>query len=233
MIDPMDPLESNDKNCFSIKSKFCHGLGLSQGKIYFMDDNMKIHILEREFLGARVNSVGERFISEQEAKTMFVQTEKSNDFKCDVVIGSIYILDYNATIYTFTKKHWKTYEINITLEHQNFPDQPVNLDGKKGDNDIRAAVLMQGSSRYIQTFTYGLHKSFMFVKDVPDAYDHTILLDFTRQAQFSTYLDEGKIMVGLNGRYLIFGERGQFINECSFDALPEKKEKLLISHDQF
>ena len=70
-----------------------------------------------------------------------------------------------------------------------------------------------------------MHKSFMFIRDSVDSVDHTLLLDFTKQAQFSSYLDENKIMIGLNGRFLIFGERGQFINECTFDTLPERLER--------
>ena len=62
MIDPANPLESYDTICYNIKSKFIHGMEFVGKYIYFIDDNFKVHILERENLQTRFNKIGELYL---------------------------------------------------------------------------------------------------------------------------------------------------------------------------
>ena len=70
MINPSDPQPSNDKNVYSVKSKYCHGMEFVDDKIYFMDENFKVHILKRENLKLRLSKVGEMQMLESEARTL-------------------------------------------------------------------------------------------------------------------------------------------------------------------
>ena len=110
MIDPSNPLPSYDTNVYSVKSKFCHGLELVDDKIYFMDEYFKIHILQRQNLGIRLEKVGEMFMKESEARTLGLQTELSTDFAHDNVIGRYWVMDHNSLRFTHSNTHrrdWK------------------------------------------------------------------------------------------------------------------------------
>jgi len=77
-----------------------------------------------------------------------------------------------------------------------------------------------------------MHKQYMFVRGLPDSHEQTLLLDFSNQSQFSTYLDNDMVLIGLNGRYILFNKDGKYINECIFDKIPDRKNPLIVDENE-
>ena len=57
---------------------------------------------------------------------------------------------------------------------------------------------------------------YQVIYSLPDSTQTTLISDFDRKTDFSTFLDDGQVLLKIGFRFLIFNEIGQFIDEVDF-----------------
>ena len=57
---------------------------------------------------------------------------------------------------------------------------------------------------------------------LPDSTQTTLMADFEKKVDFSSFLDDGKILLKVGHRFLIFNEIGDFIDETEFKDTGEE-----------
>jgi hypothetical protein len=100
----------------------------------------------------------------------------------------------------------------------------ASIDWYKGPFFIR------GSNRVYNVYTTEKFKSFIKISSVPDTNERVIVNDFMNSVDFSTFMPDGKILLRVNQRFMIFNSEGAFIQEINFiddgevDDLPNEDE---------
>ena len=63
----------------------------------------------------------------------------------------------------------------------------------------------------------------MVVYQKPDSTKRTLIQDHFRKVEMSTFLDENRLMIQIDYRYMIFNTTGVFIGEVTFDDINLKR----------
>jgi len=94
----------------------------------------------------------------------------------------------------------------------------ASIDWYKGPFNIR------GSNRVYNTYTSEKYKSFIKISSVPDTNERVIVNDFMNSVDMSTFMPDGKILLRVNQRFMIFNSEGAFIQEVHFKDDGEKDD---------
>lgn len=118
-------------------------------------------------------------------------------------------------------------KLNQTRDPSN-PDKILNLKYQlgpyaiDGNNDF-SIVFKDTSSFQIQAKFY----------QEPDSIGISLLADYEKKCEFSTFLDSGEILVKIIDRYLVFDNDGEFIYQVTFgDINSTEQEKQINIYNQ-
>ena len=101
-------------------------------------------------------------------------------------------------------------------------DIVVEVRGKPKSKYIKGPLVIGGSKRFFNIYQVKKFTSHMTICQRPDATSKTMINDFQNTVDMSTFLSNGKIMIKILNRFMVFTQNGNFIDEVQFDdsAMP-------------
>mgnify|MGYP006089676223 CR=1 FL=1 len=93
------------------------------------------------------------------------------------------------------------------------------LDKKSGaiSRYIKGPTEIQGSMRFFNVYQKKKFSSFMIICQKPDSTTKTLINDYLNQVDMSTFLEDGKILMKIGKRFMVFTSNGAFIDETEFN----------------
>ena len=84
-------------------------------------------------------------------------------------------------------------------------------------NHERGPYKFQGSNRFYNVYRQNKYQKFARIFYLPDSTEKTLINDFQNYVDMSTFLENGNILLKIKERYMVFTQRGKFIDEVEFD----------------
>lgn len=63
----------------------------------------------------------------------------------------------------------------------------------------------------------------------PDSYDVSLIADYEKQCEFSTFLWSGDILLKIRDRYLVFDQTGRFVYQVNFTDIDNNEFGKILS----
>jgi hypothetical protein len=96
-------------------------------------------------------------------------------------------------------------------------DIVVEKRGQPLSKHIQGPIAINGSFRYFNVYQVDKFKSHMTVALKPDSTSRVVINDYLNFVDMSTFLEDGKILIKIRRRYMVFNCNGAFIDEAQFD----------------
>ena len=81
----------------------------------------------------------------------------------------------------------------------------------------RGPMSFYGSNRYYNIYTQNKFEAKMHLFRKPDSVSKVMINDHQNCVRMSTFVFDGKVLIKILGRFLVFNSRGVFIDEVEFD----------------
>ena len=78
-------------------------------------------------------------------------------------------------------------------------------------------MLFFGTNRYYNIYSQDKFTAKMHIFRKPDSTSKIMINDHQNLVRMSTFVLDGKILIKISGRFLVFNSRGVFIDEVEFD----------------
>lgn len=79
---------------------------------------------------------------------------------------------------------------------------------------VQGPLAINGSFRFFNVYQVGKFKSHITVALKPDSTSRVIINDFLNFVDMSTFLEDGKILIKIKKRFMVFGPNGAFLDEA-------------------
>lgn len=88
----------------------------------------------------------------------------------------------------------------------------------------KGPIEFNGSYQFFNAYKTGDYKCHMIIYEKPDSAQKTLINDFMRLVDLSTFFDDGKIFVKCLRRHMMFTKDGSFIDEIDFEQAESPAE---------
>jgi hypothetical protein len=82
---------------------------------------------------------------------------------------------------------------------------------------IQGPLAIKGSMRIFDVYQVGKFKSHITICQKPDSTSKTLINDYLNQVDLSTFLEDGKILMKIGKRFMVFTTNGAFIDETHYN----------------
>ena len=114
------------------------------------------------------------------------------------------------------------------LSQQQGKDLKISGSEKKSYVYASGPFVYLGSSEFVNV--YQQNDSYIYrqkIYSLPDNKTSVLINDIDNKVDMSTFLHDGKIMVKIAQRYMLFDKNGEFIDQIDFEDLRAEREKNL------
>ena len=191
---PRDPYIDNHETIMEIKAEKCLALQTdANDKFYFMDENFVVYMLERGENNRQLSLFKE--VTMKEMQTLdFKPAEFDN-----ILMTSQYAAQANKLFYFFDVTEEPFPEGIMESE-----DIVVEVRGKPKSKYLKGPIAIGGSKRFFNVYQVKKFTSHITICQRPDATSKTMINDFQNTVDMSTFLTNGKIMIKILNRFMVF-----------------------------
>ena len=205
---------------YEIKTEFCLGFSVSPDNkyFYFIADHKIINKLERQKESTDLVEVGELKLKDKDRPHF-----SKNILFPELIINEKYLIQ-NATIF---------YLYNETPLENGILDSEDLRSLKDDNNDVEEKQYaigpkkIAGSDEFINVYKYGSNMIYKLrIYQLPHSQEVTLISDFHRKVELTTFLDSGNVLMKVANRYFIFDSFGGFMDEIEFTDIIKEQEKM-------
>jgi hypothetical protein len=204
---PRDQYIVNHVSIYSIKAEKCLAFSVEEGdKFYFMDESHVVYKMTRNENNRFLNVVAELTMKEIQRLDY-----KPKPFE-QVTIKDKYTIQGSKIFYLYN------------LAEEPFPEgvyeaeELIQEDRSKPKSEFtKGPLLMGGSNRFYNIYRVNKFQSHLRIFLMPDSTQKVLINDFLNWVDMSTFLEDGKILIKIRRRFMVFTAEGAFLDEVKFD----------------
>lgn len=120
--------------------------------------------------------------------------------------------------------------MNGILDMEELSEIPDDKDSKLIKRYASGPFQMNGSEQFIVVYQYGQHHVFkMRIYQIPDSTSISLINDHEDMINFTTFMDNGNILMSVGHRFALFDSDGYFMDEIEFNHKEEEANNAVNS----
>ena len=206
---PRDQYLNNHQVIFKFKAEKCLSFSIEHDIFYFMNENYVVFTLKR--------NDNNRFLTIQSECTMkeIQRTDYKPRLYDSTILNDKYAIQGSKMFYLYNLAE-EPFPEGIYESEDLFESQYTS---KPMFEYIKGPFMSKGSNRFFNIYRINKFKAKISLFDLPDSVQKILINDFQNKTDMSTYVEGGKILVKVFKRFMVFTQKGEFVDEVEFANL--------------